>query len=217
MKILSIATLLFIANIHLSAQQKKFSIGLEYSPNFSNTTQEFYNGDNEGFKLTHNAFIKIGYGLNQQIELTSGVGFMNTREFSHWDLGGQLDINYINTQRFHNFAVVPLGVKLNLGTFFINPEIGIAYNFRNPSKQWSSVISGNGETIIESHYNDNFNTPVFDKITYPLFLTIGNEFNVHSMTFMAGIKGYYSLSKNNTHGIYSGHPYGIGIMTGVKF
>ncbi len=217
MKILSITTLLFIAHLHLSAQQKKFSVGLEYSPTFTNTTQEFWDIENEGFKLTHSAFIKIGYGLNQQLALTSGIGFMNTREFSHMDLGGQLDINYINTQRFHDFAVVPLGVKLNLGTFFINPEIGIAYNFRNPSKQLASVISGNGETIVEQHYNDTFNTPVFDKITYPLFLTIGNEFNFHSMTFIAGIKGYYSLSKSNLPGLSSRHPYGIGIMTGVKF
>lgn len=123
----------------------------------------------------------------------------------------------ISTHRFHDFVVVPLGVKLNLGTFFFNPEIGIAYNFRNPSKQLASVISGNGETIVEQHYNDTFNTPVFDKMTYPLFLTIGNEFNFNSMTIMAGVKGYYFLSKSNIPGRSTGHPFGIGIMTGIKF
>ncbi|HZV70395.1 MAG TPA: hypothetical protein VFG10_12655 [Saprospiraceae bacterium] len=215
MKNLFIPVLLLIATLHLSGQQKKFSFGLEYAPGFSNNTLEFRDGENAGFRLTHNAFIKIGYGLNRQLELTSGIGFMNTRTFERLELNGQLDINFINLQRFHDFAVVPLGIKLNLGSFFINPEVGIAYNFRNPTKQWSGVITGNGEEIIKSHYNDNFNTPVFNKITYPAFLTIGNEFRYHSVLLVTGIKGYYSFSKSNTHP--SGHPYGVGIMAGVRF
>jgi len=215
MKNLLIPALLLIATLQLSGQQKKFSFGFEYSPVFSNNTSEFQDGENAGFRLTQNAFIKIGYGLNQQLELTSGIGFMNTRTFERLELNGQLDINFINLQRFHDFAVVPLGIKLNIGTFFINPEVGIAYNFRNPTRQWSSVNVGNGEEIIESHYNDNFNTPVFNKITYPIFLTIGNEFRYHSVSLLAGIKGFYSFSKSNTHPV--GHPYGVGVMAGVKF
>ncbi len=66
-------------------QSNKFSVGIEYAPSFSSVTVThpgFY--QHQEFLLGHNAFFKAGYGVRRNLQLTLGIGYLNTKQFDRF-------------------------------------------------------------------------------------------------------------------------------------
>ena len=203
----------FTILIHtVTAQINKFTVGLEYSLSFSNVTSPFTFSE-ERFMVSHNAFIKSGYVLKTNLQLTFGGGFLNTRQFRSSELVGPQDVKKIESYRNHNYFVVPVGLQYNFGSFYINPEVGIGIDMGHPVKQ---VTYFNDGSIIELHGRIIFFQN--NEITFPVFLNFGNEFDLGNWKILLGAKAYYSLSKISTGPMsLPEHYYGFGIVTGVKF
>lgn len=125
-----------------------------------------------------------------------------------------MDIHLIESVRTHHYVVMPVGFKYYIGSFFINPEIGLAYNLNNTTQQTTFLTNG---TVHQQRFNDEFNNRTNNNFTFPLFLTMGNEFKLGSLSLMVGVKGYYSLNKISDAGLRSNRYYGFGLVTGLKF
>ncbi len=200
----------------LFGQDSKIIYSLEYSPNFtsnSNPSSTFIN-TNGGFRLAHNIFLKGGFRLATDLFITAGVGYFTTREFSSWDLDGQLEIDKIDVDRFHSYIMAPLGIKYYIGSFFISPEMGIGWNTGNTDKSHFYLSDGSQE---EGKSDDDMNIRDVNEITYPVFLSFGNEIKMKNCSVMLGVKGYYSLNPIGNQYTNSGHYYGFGVVGGVKF
>jgi hypothetical protein len=130
-----VATIFFLPLVLItSAQTSKFNFGLEVSPNFTNIGRNAYYNlvyPDYGFRPAMNIDFKAGYKMSEHIVLTGGVGYLTTRELVIFDTNGQTDINRIESERFHSYVFLPVGVKYYMGTFFISPEISIGWNTAN--------------------------------------------------------------------------------------
>lgn len=198
--------------ITANAQAKKISIGLEYSPSFSNVTTEF--SSREGYRQSHNVFLKGGYALSEKLELTLAAGYLNTRQFDRFHIPGLQEIESIESLRNHNYAVFPVGIRYKFGSFYVNPEIGIGIDIGHPTRQ---VTYFNDGSIINSHFDANPDVFGYKKFSVPLMLSIGNEIDFHGMKILLGAKAYYSLSTLRTSQFEPQHYFGIGIVTGIRF
>ena len=214
MKTLLLSILLISIDISLNAQTNRFHFGIEYSPNFSNVT-DLRNDINYGYRISHNIFLKTEYSLTKRFDITAGFGYLNTREFSSLSFGGQLDIERVDVIYNTNYLALPLGLKYNFGSFYIQPEVAIAYNFDNTDLQRSYASSGaTGKT----RWKDDINTRYNHQFTAPCFLTLGHKIDLKYGSILFGVKGYYSLNKiGSDYGIRGKHYYGFGVMTGLRF
>ena len=200
----------------INGQTSKITYGLEYSPNFTSNTNPSSTivNTNGGFRLAHNLFLKGGYKVATDLYVTAGVGFFTTREFVSFELDGHEGINKIESDRFHSYMVAPVGIKYAMGSFFISPEIGIGWNTGNSSKDHFYYSDG---SQIEGSSDDDNNLQDVNEITYPVFLSFGNEIKMKNCSVILGVKGYYSLNSIGNKYFNSGHYYGFGIVGGVQF
>jgi len=216
MKFNLLAFLFLALSCQLYGQDSKIIYSLEYSPNFTSNTNPGSSivTTNGGFRLAHNIFLKGGYKMATDLYLTAGVGFFTTREFSSLDLDGQLEIDKIDSDKFHSYIVAPVGIKYYMGSFFISPEMGIGWNTGNRTKSHFYYSDG---SQIENISDDDINLHDVNEMTYPLFLSFGNEIKMKNCCVMLGVKGYYSLNPIGNEYYNSGHYYGFGVIGGVKF
>lgn len=197
------------------AQTNRFVFELEYSPNFSNITQEhfhFYTGEVGGLRFSNNLFLKGGYQLLPKLYATAGIGILQTRELISTELGGYLEITKIESDYFHSYVVTPVGVTYYIGAFFIRPEIGIGWNIHNRLKNHVYYADGSESSSTEEIDGNNIN-----KTTYPVFLSIGYEISMETYSILIGLKGFYSLNPQVENYYEKWHYYGFGVVTGVKF
>ncbi len=196
------------------AQTNKFTFGLEYSPNFSNITQEhfhFFPGTVEGLRFSNNLFLKGGYQLRPNLYATAGIGLMETRELL--DLGiSNYEVDKVQSDFYHYYVVAPVGITYYIGSFFISPEVGIGWNINNRLK--NQIYFWDGTVHIE---REDLNQEGMNKTTYPVFLGIGYEINMKTYSILLGLKGYYSLNPQVENYYENWHYYGFGAVTGLRF
>ena len=196
-------------------QSGKFTVGMEYSPNYTNNTnpgRSFENGT--GSRLAHNVFVKGGYRVVKDLYATASVGYLNTSEFITLHLINGSDITRIESDRTHSYVIAPFGFTYNFVPFFVSPEIGIGWNTGNRSHDIFYYEDG---SQLESETQDIHNFYGVHKNTYPLFLSFGSEVKVGSFAVLLGMKGYYSLNEIGDRYSNAGHYYGFGVLAGVKF
>ncbi len=202
---------------HVSGQMDKFTVGLEYSPNFTSVTQPYgsQSGNSDGaFRFANNLFLKGGYKLTNNLYATGAIGLLGTRDFEAVDFGGQLEIEKLESNRFHSYVVAPIGFTYYLGSFYISPEIGMGWNVSSRNKNHWYYTDG---SVIEIEHKDKDNIDNINETTYPLFLSFGNEIRMKSYSILLGVKGYYSLNSLGERASNAGHYYGFGVVTGVRF
>jgi len=214
MKYSLILPLFFALAFNLNAQ-KKFSAALELSAGISESTQPGFNSfRNEGVQLGRNAFLKGGYRVTNNLKLTLGLGFMNIQAMEYVFLGSD-DIDFTQTLLSHQYVTIPAGFEYHFGSFYLNPEIGIAIGQSHLVNQSIYFIQDNFAQI--SSAGGSSPDFVYNKITVPIFLNFGTEFDVRPVKIIFGIKAYYSLNKISDILTFSRNYYGVGVMTGVKF
>jgi hypothetical protein len=193
--------------------QKGFQLSLEYSPSFSSVTNSF---DNDGLRFSQNGFIKMESRLSKNISLTGGFGYMETKNSRLHIFFADFAHDKIEHVYSHRYVVAPVGVKVHFGSFYIQPEVGLAYNFSNITSQTTHFTSG---IILRTRFNDTVNHASNNKFTTPLFLTIGNEFKIGTTTLLVGLKSYYSLNPMASSELDPKRKryYGFGLLTGLRF
>ncbi len=193
-----------------SQDNKKFSLTIEYSPNYARLTNEVVN---ERFKLSHNALLRISYHTNGKIKPTIGLGFLNTGELERSDIGGQFGIESIKFIHNYNYLYVPIGAKINFGQLFFHPEIGLGVNISNKTNQITEFTNGDTEkeTIDEQLIAGEFNN-----LSIPISLSVGTDFKIASKSFSTGIKGYYGLNQVVKDVPRDNHYFGIGLIIAMN-
>ena len=192
------------------AQENKFSLNLEYSPNVSKLTDAVAD---ERYKLSHNALLRIEFNLENNIKPTIGIGFLNTGVVQIFENDAFPAIESFKFIQNYNYLLVPIGAKIYFGNFYLLPEIGLAINIFNRTKE--IIKFTNGETIKETKYAQS-NPGEFNSVSIPLSLSIGKEFNFANKTFSTGLKGYYGLN-NIIRGLpRNNHYYGLGLIIATK-
>jgi hypothetical protein len=199
---------------HLSGQGNKMFVSLEYSPNFTSTTNPFGISNNGTFRFASNIFAKAGYRVTRNLYANAGIGYLNTKDFFSADFNAQSEYDRIEQLRRHAYVITPVGFTYFMGSFFVSPEIGIGWNVSNSMKD---VIYLQDGSSTGNEWVDEHNIYDVNEATYPLLLSIGNEIKFNSWSLMLGMKGYYSLNSIGQRATNAGHYYGFGIMTGVKF
>ncbi|MEE9437776.1 MAG: hypothetical protein V3V14_02170 [Saprospiraceae bacterium] len=179
--------ILVITSQILFSQENKFSLTVEYSPNYSRLTNQVVN---EKFKLSHNALLRISYNTNGKIKPTIGIGFLNTGESESIEIGGQLGIESIKSIHNFNYLYIPIGAKINVGKLYLLPELGIGINISNKKKQITEFT--NGETEKETN-DEQLNFGEFNKISIPISLSVGTDFTIGNKSFSSGLKGSYGF------------------------
>lgn len=208
-----------------TSQMNKFTVALEYSPNFSSITNPYTSQvsgpdvirstrQDGGFRAANNLFLKGGYKLTTDLYVTGAIGLFGTREFETIDLNGELGIETLESNRFHSYVVTPVGLTYYLGSFFISPEIGIGWNVANKEKNHWYNTDG---SEIEQEYEDKNNIHHINKTNYPLFLSFGNEIRMKSFSIILGAKAYYDLNTLSEQDYKTAHSYGFGLLTGIRF
>lgn len=197
----------------LSAQQDKVFFSLEYSPNFTNSTEPLWRHGDDSYLFASNLFAKAGYHLAGGLYANAGVGILTTKDYSVFDFG-LVDVDRIEALRKNTYVVAPVGFTYFLGSFFVSPEIGIGLNVANRQNDVFYYTDG---SIAENKWTDVHNLNQVNRMTYPLFLSVGCEIPFSSWSLMLGAKGYYALSPTGDTAYNSGHYYGFGLLTGVKF
>jgi hypothetical protein len=216
-----ILTILFaIAYTAVYGQDNRFSIGLEYSPNFVNSTgPDYFNGSSENeFRLAQNAFLLAQYRLAGNLHVSAGFGYLETREFHSFDVppSNQYDLYKIESHLFHHYLVAPVGLEYKFGSFYVRPEIGIGWNVSNTSLDTYYIGSPSaGGSGTQKHKDEN-NIHNINSMTYPLMFSFGHEAKLKSCTLILGVKSYYSLNSIGSTYRESGHYYGFGVSFGVR-
>lgn len=170
--------------------------------------------DDGTFRFANNVFAKAGYKLTGNLYANAGIGYLTTKEFHSVDYPAMIEYDRLEQLSIHGYVTVPVGFTYYLGSFFVNPEIGIGWNVYNKMKD--AIFYSDG-TEVGNEWVDKNNVYDMSKTTFPLFLTIGDEFRFNNWSILIGLKGYYSLNDIGGRATYPRHYYGFGIMTGVKF
>ena len=213
-----IATFFFLPlAFFVSAQSSKFNFGLEVSPNFTNIARNSYYATfvypDYGFRPAMNIDFKAGYIMSEHFVLTGGVGYLTTRELVIFDTDGQSEIYRIESEHFHSYVFIPVGVKYYMGTFFISPEISIGWNTANVTENTFRYPNG-----VQSSKGDDLNNLYqVNAVTYPVFFSFGNEIRLKSCTIALGVKAYLSLNPVGYDDSNYGHYYGFGVLGGITF
>ena len=216
MKTPLIFVLLFLA-FQAFSQNNQFTFGLECSPNFTNVVRPYPYSivfGETGFRPAINFGLKAGYVLTPRFTATGGLGYMTTREYEDFELSGDPNYDRIVSHRFHSYVFVPVGMKYYLGSFFISPEVAIGWNTSNTSKSTFYFTDGSSSAM---NSEDPDNIYQVNAVTYPVFLTFGNEIKVKSCTIAIGMKSYYGLNPIGKLNQNNGHYYGFGVFGGVNF
>jgi hypothetical protein len=205
----------FFYSIRLFSQLDKFDIGIEYSLGFSKVADGFNSFSNTGFHGAGNVFFKFDYPLSNKLDLTIGAGYLVTKEHQRLLFNFDPDDDFDERLLSHHYFVIPIGIKYRIGTFFINPEIGLALQDKHLGELSTFEFGPNSISSTRSSFQDP--NSLYHPITIPAFLSFGNEFDFGMVKVLFGIKSYFSLTSKSDVFERTGNYYGIGVMTGVKF
>lgn len=169
-------------------QKKKISLSVQYAPNLSKITSKFKFGK---YKLSHIGLIEMQYKISNNILPTVGIGFMSTGETSESIIIRSIGNTSIKSKVSYKYMIVPIGVKLKFSSIFIKPAFGFAYYLSNKNKIIS--IDENGVKTKRNEEVETQGEVAFNKLTIPVFLTIGKEFRLNKLKVETGVKGYYGL------------------------
>lgn len=208
--IISIFAFSILITDSLQSQDGKFALGAEFSTNWSRLSNGVIG---EKFKQSAHFFVRIEYQSKSRFSPTIGIGYLNTGEQEEVELGGQLGIEKIKFQHNYNYVVIPIGVNINIGNYYVFPEIGIGFNTSNKMRLKTFLTNGDNESEIE---DERLNVGEFNKITYPIFLTIGRSFKVEKSIISLGIKAYYGLNQVVKDVPRDNHYYGLGFTVLTK-
>ena len=195
----------------LTAQNSKFAVSLEYSPNYSKITDNFVE---EKMKFSHNIFLKSEYIIKGNIHPTFGIGFLNTGGQELAKNIGELEIEEVIYKHNYNYLFIPFGVNIKINNIYLNPELGIAYNISN--KMMTITKYSDGKVEKKSQDEDLYSGKL-NSISIPVLLSLGYEFNLGKVNFLSGIKGYYGINKVIGDIPRNTHYYGLGLLLGLKF
>jgi len=209
--LISALTLTFCPSSLLFSQEKKFGLTIEYAPNYSKLTNEGL--IDEKFKLSHNALVRISANTDGNLKPTIGLGFLNIGDVVTSPIGGQLGIESIKYIDNHNYIYIPVGAKINFGTLFLLPELGIGVNLSNRTTQITRYT--NGETEKESRDQQLYGGK-FNKISIPMFLSFGTDFMVGKQSFSTGLKAYYGLNQVVRNVPRKNHYFGFGLILAMN-
>ena len=195
----------------LTGQNPKFTLSLEYSPNYSKITD---NNVNEKVKFSHSIFLKSEFIFKGNIHPTFGIGFLNTGEQESTKGIGELEIEEVIFKHNYNYLLIPFGVNLRINNIYINPELGIGYNISNKMMTITKYSEGKVE---KKSQDEDLYSGKLNSISIPVLLSLGYEFNLGNMSFLSGIKGYYGINKVVRGISINPHYYGLGLLFGMKF
>jgi len=210
MKYLVLLLFTGISHALISQERHKFSFTIEYSPNFSRITNDVVN---EEFKLSHNAVVRIGYKTKGSIQPTLGLGFLNTGEIERSEIGGQLGIESVQFIHSFNYLHIPIGAKINLGLVYFLPEISLGINLSNKTRQITEYSNGETEREVRDH---QLNAGEFNKLSFPVSLSVGTDFRLGGKSFSTGIKGYYGLNEVVAEVPRDNHYFGAGLILAMN-
>lgn len=210
--IIVLLILLAIGQTNLKAQ-RKLSIGLEMATGISEVTAPFGFRDDEGLRRASNLFLNGGLRINKKTEVTLGIGYLVTSDFEQHLFGFTDDVDFIEITSRHEYIVIPAGIRLTFGSFYLHPEIGLGIGNRHLINHNNFILDGNSASITGT----SFESQAYRRFSQPLFLSFGNEIDLNSIKLLRGVKCYYSINDLSEILRPTGHYFGIGIVTGVKF
>lgn len=208
--IISIFAFSILITYSLQSQNGKISLGAEFSSNWSRLSNAVVD---EKFKKSAHSVLRLEYQSKSRFSPTIGIGYLNTGEQEEVELGGQLGIEKIKLQHNYNYVVIPIGVNINIGNYYVFPEIGVGFNISNKLKRKTFLTNGDNESMVE---DERLNGGEFNKITYPIFLTIGRSFKVEKSIISLGLKAYYGLNQVVRDVPRDNHYYGFGFTVLTK-
>ncbi len=204
--------LIFAVTSHSFSQENQFSLEIEYSPNLSKMTDEFIPAEG---KFSHNVLLRLQYDFKSAVIPTIGMGFLNVGEARRSELRfpnmttGESRISYN-----YNYAIIPIGLRISIGKFYVLPEIGPGIYVFNRTY---SVLKESGEKTKRSSEEEVLHQGKFNRLTFPVFLSLGRYFPIGQVSILAGVKGYYGLNPIIENAPRNAKYYGVGLIVGVAF
>jgi hypothetical protein len=220
MRPLFTAFIFFVLGMTVSAQTNRWGFGFEYSPNFSNATRPFYVDSDNGFRLAQNGFLKAYYHLSPKLDISAGGGYLEAVHSINGDFPQGADGLYrIESVWYHHYLVFPVGVQYHFGHLFVEPAVGIGWNFANVSHDTYYYHHGSNESSVNGpeRHPDEFNFYRINEITYPVFLSLGYAVPLSGCSLSFGLQGYYGLNFIGERIPMQRHYYGTGITLGIKW
>ena len=197
-------TLLFLfVSCTLYSQADRTRYTLAYSLHLSDVAGEGSKGYFDP-GLGQSVFATAELSTKRSSRFTIGAGFLQSR-MKHSDYH-YITHDTIEQHMTNEFFVIPLGVKFNFGSFYIHPEVGANFNYRNSIK---SHFLDSEMNPFDKPYDDYVWSPPIG-VHFASLMSIGYEIKVGKMTFMTGVKGYFAF--NN----YYVNTFGAGLMIGLK-
>ena len=191
-----------------SGQESRFSMALNYSPNYSNITNDVVPAR---MKLSHDVGVALAYSLTTSISPTLSFRYFDVGEVT----GGVVNSPVILESTFaysYAYLHIPVGLRMKVGRFEILPEIGYAIAL---SQTVTSKIVTVDETRKSSRPEELVNGEFNDRVI-PVSLTLSSDIMIGSVTTQVGLKGYYSTNMIAEGVPRDNHFYGVGLLVGVK-
>ena len=163
------------------------------------------------FKLSHLIQARVEYKLRTDLQPTLGLGYLNTGDKIEMKIGGQLGIEEVELR--DNYIIIPVGIRATIGVIYIHPEFAPGINVSKKRIVERRFVDGTDEKkkedieIVDGDFND---------ITLPFILSVGTEVELENLSFLLGLKAYYSVNKVVTDVPRNNHYYGLGLHLGVK-
>jgi len=154
--------------------------------------------------LAHSVFAKVELASKRTWRISFGIAFIQPRIILR-DHSGQQPYRDHEFHYQYNYLVIPAGIKFNLGSFYLHPEIG---NIFYQTLLIKTYVVDEEMNKINGPSKDHYSTGQFE-FKLATLMTIGYEVKVGSVNLLTGIKGYFAFPGSiNT--------YGIGLVLGVK-
>lgn len=194
------------------SQENEFSLEIEYSPNLSKMTDEFIPAEG---KFSHNVLLRLQYNFKSAVVPTIGMGFLNVGEARRSDLRfPNMTTGEARTSYNYNYAIIPIGLRISMGKFYVLPEIGPGIYVFNRTY---TTIKEPGAKTYHSSEEEILIQGKFNKLTFPVFLSVGRHFPIGKVSIFTGVKGYYSLNRIVENVPRDRKYYGVGLIVGVAF
>ena len=209
---ISILFFFLILSFKTNGQSEKLHYSFEYSPNFSKLTDGLIFSTRA--KLSHNVNFRLLYEFSKSTKFTIGLGYLNTGDGNRSIIGGTLGIESIEFIDSYHYVHIPIGLKYDVGGFYILPEIALAFNVANTTTVHTVYINGDRETEFRDIV---LNSGSFNPITVPIILAIGFDFELGGNSFCLGAKVYHSLNTVFWDVPRKAHYQGAGLLFGANF
>ena len=143
-----------------------------------------------------------------------GIGFLNTGSFARQEVtNNQLGLRRVTFFQNYNYVFIPIGAKISIGSYYALPEIGLAFNVSNKTRQITEFTDGQ---VVKETRDMQLNFGTHNPLTIPLNIAIGRNINVGKFSFSTGIKGYYSLNQVVKDVVRDNQYFGFGIFIGME-